>query len=656
MIIRFYNNPAFWGFIFVIAITEALIMTFLTQFQLYAGLTLWLIAIFDASIISIVSIIAFTYFHNKNIYASGVADHSSQLKIGGAIFSIELIIMLVLPLFMDANKFWVVLIDGAILSIVGGLVVFNYIFLPSIDSFYMQGLEKERNTSLFWGGVYTYLSIFSLISIAFYLIYHHELDKSKQDILYHELASLELTDHYLFNDLEYAVLDSLTLSQNLSLLEIANGKSQVNDKVEQHYQNYALVKPIYEQVRFIGLDGKELIRVHRNSQKLIEVVEQKQLQNKAERYYFSEILSLDKGKVYISAVDLNIERGQVEVPLKPMIRVGTPVLDDRGNKRGILVINLMADQLLDVIQDQHLLGKIVILNEEGDWLHGKDNGGLKGLMYPERELGNMQSSHPNVWMQMQQSESGWILSFDGMYVYHKVTLNISGMTEEPYYWWVTSFISNDIFSEKNAKFTGMMLSTITIIGIILAVVVSLVFRILGQRIEFEARLLKQANFDFLTGLSNKEMFTSIFKHEFERNKRNEENCAVFYLDLDDFKSINDTFGHDAGDEVLKQFADRLQRVSRKSDVIARLGGDEFSILMVAPVSIFDAEIFASRIIEAMTVPFDLKQQPYDMGVSVGIALNYPECDDHKMLMEFADQAMYKAKSAGKNGYYVHNSE
>ena len=124
--------------------------------------------------------------------------------------------------------------------------------------------------------------------------------------------------------------------------------------------------------------------------------------------------------------------------------------------------------------------------------------------------------------------------------------------------------------------------------------------------------------------------------------------AVHFLDLDRFKRVNDSLGHDGGDSLLKTVAERLRAVIRIEDVVARLGGDEFVVLQTGVAGKVQAEDFARRIISAVTAPMTLKDRPFLATVSVGVALAPADGTNPERLLKSADLALYKAKADGRN--------
>jgi diguanylate cyclase (GGDEF)-like protein len=131
-------------------------------------------------------------------------------------------------------------------------------------------------------------------------------------------------------------------------------------------------------------------------------------------------------------------------------------------------------------------------------------------------------------------------------------------------------------------------------------------------------------------------------------KRSRHRLAVLFIDLDGFKQINDTLGHEAGDLLLKGVSGRFLQTVRESDTVARLGGDEFVLLLENIESSQNAVFVAEKIVHALAAPFDLNGQPGKVGASIGIALFPDDAEDAKSLVSRADEAMYRAKHGGKN--------
>lgn len=173
-------------------------------------------------------------------------------------------------------------------------------------------------------------------------------------------------------------------------------------------------------------------------------------------------------------------------------------------------------------------------------------------------------------------------------------------------------------------------------------------RDISVRRNAEQQAIYLAHHDPLTGLANRALFSDRFEQALNLAKREQRLLALMFLDLDDFKPINDTYGHAVGDILLKEAAQRMEQSVRKSDTVARLGGDEFVILLPGYNGIDDALLVANKLIVSLSEPFLIDGKNMTISASIGVA-TYPEHgDDAFMLFRHADRAMYKAKELGKN--------
>lgn len=166
----------------------------------------------------------------------------------------------------------------------------------------------------------------------------------------------------------------------------------------------------------------------------------------------------------------------------------------------------------------------------------------------------------------------------------------------------------------------------------------------------EELLWQQANFDMLTLLPNRRMFQDRLDVELKKLRRSGNKLAVFFMDLDRFKEVNDTLGHHRGDMLLRQAAKRILSCVRVSDTVARLGGDEFTVILTDVENASSIERVAQCIVASLSEPFDLDGHPARVSVSVGIAIGPDDASEAAALVQMADQAMYAAKQAGRNGY------
>src|SRR5450830_41433 len=181
-------------------------------------------------------------------------------------------------------------------------------------------------------------------------------------------------------------------------------------------------------------------------------------------------------------------------------------------------------------------------------------------------------------------------------------------------------------------------------------------RILGTKADIterkasEMRIIELAQFDILTGLPNRALLIDRLEQEIKKSKRTGFPLAVMFNDIDHFKEVNDTLGHQSGDNLLKEAAKRMLSCVRESDTVARFGGDEFTIVLSDLEDISSVERVAKQILQKLAEPFNLDGELVYVSVSIGMTLYPTDADNIQALLKSADQAMYAAKNLGRNRY------
>jgi diguanylate cyclase (GGDEF)-like protein len=175
-----------------------------------------------------------------------------------------------------------------------------------------------------------------------------------------------------------------------------------------------------------------------------------------------------------------------------------------------------------------------------------------------------------------------------------------------------------------------------------------------ERDEAERRIRQLAHYDELTGLPNRALFNQSLEQSLAHARREKRAAALLFVDLDRFKNINDTLGHDAGDRILRQVAERLRGCVRGSDVVARFGGDEFMVLLTELEEVRHAAIVAGKLLEAICQPLVLGSQEFHLSASIGISAFPDDGDDPRVLQKNADIAMYRAKERGRNCWHFYS--
>lgn len=202
---------------------------------------------------------------------------------------------------------------------------------------------------------------------------------------------------------------------------------------------------------------------------------------------------------------------------------------------------------------------------------------------------------------------------------------------------------------------GFAFGTLVVLVQYLALLAAVFVQFRRRLLDSEEKALALAFQDPLTGLNNKRYVDVLFEQALLLANRPHQLLAVFYIDLDHFKPINDNDGHRAGDAVLKEVARRLKQCLRSTDICARVGGDEFVVVATQLEHEQAAADIAGKILQQLATPVQVAAKTYQLGASVGISL-YPK-DGHELsaLLEKADFAMYQVKKSGRHGYRLFNT-
>jgi diguanylate cyclase (GGDEF)-like protein len=171
-----------------------------------------------------------------------------------------------------------------------------------------------------------------------------------------------------------------------------------------------------------------------------------------------------------------------------------------------------------------------------------------------------------------------------------------------------------------------------------------------QRKKSDIRLNYLAQYDPLTGIPNRQFFNDQLTRATARARRDGRKVTLLFLDLDEFKVVNDTLGYDIGDRLLKEVADRIRRTVRTGDVVARLGGDEFAVLLEGLSGPREVEAVATGLLEVVSRPYQIAERQLMITTSIGITMYPNDNADTQMLLKNADIAMYQAKENGKNNF------
>jgi PAS domain-containing protein len=262
------------------------------------------------------------------------------------------------------------------------------------------------------------LTLSIIIFTIFFMTDHRGRKKGMED---REKINIIQQQKIIRNDIRSIATDLMILANDQHLHFVHKNRADIDKErktVSKEFLHFARQKKIYDQVRLLDSKGMELIRVNDNDGQPT-IVPRSDLQSKGKRYYFQDTINLQKGEIFVSPFDLNIENGAVEEPRKPMIRIGTPIFHDNLTKSGIVILNYKGKDLLNKIDElkEHATGQIMLLNREGYWLRGRSPDEEWGFMFKNKKGTSFAKSFPEAWGKVNQKESGQFTDAEGMFTF-----------------------------------------------------------------------------------------------------------------------------------------------------------------------------------------------------------------------------------------------
>lgn len=286
-----------------------------------------------------------------------------------------------------------------------------------IGNSYPTGLSMTRET------LRLFVPLTILLTLAFTTFEYLMVNARQAEIRFREAGYIGLGAASIVRDLETIDGDVLVLANGETMKRLATEDSQdARRSLAERFLVFSGDRRIYDQIRYIDKTGMEVVRVNFDGTQGTIVADSK-LQNKSHRDYFTQTFLLSKGEEYVSQLNLNVENMKVEEPHKPMLRVGTPVFDDEGNKRGVVILNYLAETLLGhylasvpVVDDRNF-----IINEEGHWLYSSNSKKQWGFMFGRDQT--FATEHPESWQILSTSDSGQFQTDNGLFSFSTVYPN-----------------------------------------------------------------------------------------------------------------------------------------------------------------------------------------------------------------------------------------
>ena len=433
-----------------------------------------------------------------------------------------------------------------------------------------------------------FTTLFLGISISFYLTVSGTISSTFKA---QEIINIKQQEDIFRHDIQAIVSDLTLLAEDYFLQNLfVDGIELEMCRVEEAFLVFVRNKKRYDHLRFIGSDGMEMVRVDWNSGNPIAVPRER-LQDKSQRYYFRDTMTLERGEIFVSPFDLNIEHGKVEKMKKRTIRFAIPVFNKDARKSGMVIINFSGSHIfedLDKLQED-VVGNILLLNKDGFYLRGIHSSEEYGFMFPEKKDNNFANRYPLAWQKMSAQDSGQFVSPGGLFSFvsiHPLFEGLKSSTGSPeafaksvahlagrdYVWKLVSHVPPpSLYAHLHPYLMPYIAANFTMI-ILIGAGCWFAADAACKRKQAELELKNLATRDALTDLPNRKLLYDRLAQIIAQAERTKQKVAVLFIDLDKFKQINDGFGHDAGDIVLKQTARRMTTVLRRGDTVARMGG------------------------------------------------------------------------------------
>lgn len=525
--------------------------------------------------------------------------------------------------------------------------------------------EKRNSKHLI---IYAIVSFVLVFLISFFVLFFienqvrntkiEELKKQEKSVVQLEKDFLGREFSMLLSDLHYlhhAYQEDLFEAEDFS-------------KVSINWKEFSTQRRVYDQIRFIDANGQEKVRIN-NVNEEGYIVPNELLQNKKDRYYFTETKKLEEGKVYFSPLDLNIENGEIESPHKPMIRISTPIYDEEENFQGIIVLNYLAEYILTPFRElaSNSQGEIILLNESGYRLSSNNKELDFNFMFDEKKEISFAKEYPKEWEKIREKEDQnltdiGLITSKPVILKHRFNIGEQEIIDPNIVlgdinWYVVSVVENS----KNNKeyFLDNKLYLVLYVfrnNVFYFLLISLVSSIVGFLVYINRKTYSKIKYyseiDPLTKTLNRRSGISKLNELFPTDERRRFLVSLCFIDINDLKEVNDNLGHKSGDELIKSVADIIKETIRKQDFLIRLGGDEF-LIVFNEIGIDVAESIWQRITNTYKKINENEDRPYIISVSHGIV----DFDNRKRtqvdeLINAADEKMYSEKQIIKKDLSV----
>lgn len=510
--------------------------------------------------------------------------------------------------------------------------------------------KKQKKEEIISSLLYTFGFLLFLISIvSFIFLYLQTNIQNKTDSeQFYELESMQLKIQSCISRLE----TNLVHFAELQLIEdfLIFGDYKYKSEIEEYFIKTIDFStrpelPTFDQIRILSVDGMELIRVELGNNEKAVIVSNNQLSNVSDQSYYLESTKLEADQGYMSPLNLNKEKNQIEYPPKPVIRVSKSIVDDAGEIRGYLIINQLFSSIFSKIDmlNMHENDLWFLLNQDGYYLNGPEPSKTFGFMREETKNIGFFSDYPNIWNNTDLKENGKYNTDNGILFTNSFNLEESSIFDQNVekIWHLVMMVSHKNYYREHKLLSRAILLVILFISPFPIFIGWIMGRAIVRNRWYTRKLEKSATHDDMTGLLNHQGAMEQLDFLINLTSRGENPLCTAFLDLNELKIVNDTLGHETGDRLIVTLSLAILHAVRNTDVAARIGGDEFIIFFP------DLDEDNSRmVLERIKEEFSSKSRNVlgrESHFSWGISQWDPHNDSAERFISRADKAMYKMK-------------
>lgn len=479
-----------------------------------------------------------------------------------------------------------------------------------------------------------------------------------------EQVILDIEKKVLSAELSNLISDLLVMKDTVKTSNKNNIRVENNATLISYWESIMNNSKNYDQLRFIDKNGYEKLRLS-NKNGEAKFSNSAELQYKGDRYYFVDTMKLNESEVYISKLDLNKEYGEIEKPIKPMIRLACKVYDKNQKTLGIVILNYYAEHLIKSFD--HIArganGIFYLLNANGYWIRNFENPKTEwAFMYEDKKHMSFKNKKPEIWEDIILDKSRVYKDDKNVYFVSKIipfdekdsdslAVPLENIILGEGNWYVISHIKKSHIREMFPySFGERLLSAVknSVIALFSIAIISIVFGNLFYRSMLQGEKIKfYSEFDQMTKAYNRRAGMDRLTNLVKRT-RNEIDIAIMFLDIDSLKEVNDKLGHKKGDSLIKIVSNTISSLIRSSDFLFRYGGDEF-ILVLSKTNKNNSKIVWERIRQKIDAVNNEAEHEFVVSVSHGVSeiLASEENVDIKSKINQADEQMYFEKKQKK---------